>query len=119
MKSSTESPNLETTHSPAPATDQWHGHVSDDVSATSGPLPKASLTATDHELVIVGPRTTYRVERTAVTRIGRGQLYPWLFGGLRIRHNVPGLSAELQFKPLGCPAREVLQRLRTLGYPVQ
>lgn len=119
MHSSTESSLLEPARPTAAATDQWTGHVSDDVGATSGPLPKASLTATAQELVVVCPRETYRVPRTAVVRIGRGNLYPWFFAGLRIHHNVPGLTKELQFKPMGRPTRELVQRLRVLGYPVR
>jgi hypothetical protein len=75
------------------------------------------LTATTHELVLSGTRGTFRVPRSAVTRLGRGNFYPWLFSAMRIHHSVAGLPKSLQFKPQPGHWREVLARLQALGYP--
>lgn len=91
--------------------------MADDVAATYGPEPLASLTATARELVLAGTRGTYRIPRTAVTRVSRGRLYPWFFAGLCFRHTAPGLPTELQFKPMGTHRDEVKRALRELGYP--
>lgn len=102
---------------PAPGELRWPGHMADDVGATYGPEPLASLTATADGLVLHGTRGTFRVPRTAVTKLGRGRMYPWMFKGLRIRHCVAGYPRDLQFQPLDGQWREVLARLRELGYP--
>jgi hypothetical protein len=91
--------------------------MSDDVAATYGPEPLASLVATSSDLVLSGSRGTYRIPRTAVTKIARGRLYPWFFAGLRIAHTAPGLPGDLQFKPMGIHREEVKRALRGLGYP--
>jgi hypothetical protein len=91
--------------------------MADDVGATFGVEPMASLAATRDEIVLSGTRGTYRVPRTAVTKIGRGKMYPWFFAGIRIHHTMGTISRELQFKPLGGDWREVLRGLRDLGYP--
>jgi hypothetical protein len=100
-----------------PGEQRWSGHMADDVAATYGPEPLASLVATSSELVLAGSRGTYRIPRTAVTKVGRGRLYPWFFAGLRIHHNAPGLPGELQFKPMDTHRDEVKSSLRGLGYP--
>lgn len=92
--------------------------MADDVAATYGPEPMATLVATASELVLSGSRGTYRVPRAAVTRIGRGKLYPWFFRAIRIHHNAAQLPRELQFKPLDSSRDEVKGQLRALGYPV-
>jgi hypothetical protein len=91
--------------------------MADDVAATYGPEPLASLVATTNELVLAGSRGTYRIPRAVVTKIGRGQLYPWFFAGLRVHHSAPGLPTELQFKPMGIHRDEVKRALHGLGYP--
>lgn len=100
-----------------PGEQRWSGHMSDDVAATYGPEPLASLSATANELVLAGSRGTYRIPRTAVTKVGRGRLYPWFFAGLRIHHTAPDLPDELQFKPMGPHRDAVKSALRELGYP--
>ena len=91
--------------------------MADDIGNTYGPDPLATLTATPDELLLSGTRGTYRVARSAVTRLGRGGMYPWFFSALRIHHTAPGLPRVLQFKPLPGHWREVLAGLRSLGYP--
>lgn len=91
--------------------------MADDVASTYGPEPLASLTATAHELVLSGTRGTFRVPRSAVTRLGRGNFYPWFFSALRIHHSVPGYPENLQFKPQPGHWRDVVARLKSLGYP--
>ena len=91
--------------------------MSDDVGATFGVEPMAYLSATRDELVISGSRGTHRLPRAGITKIGRGKMYPWFFAGIRVRHTVTTVPAELQFKPLGVHWREVLRALRELGYP--
>ena len=96
---------------------KWPGHMADDVASTYGPEPLAMLTATPNELVLHGTRGTFRVPRSAVTRLGRGKMYPWFFSALRIHHSVTGYPDALQFKPQPGHWRDVLTRLKTLGYP--
>lgn len=96
---------------------KWPGQMADDVASTYGPEPLATLTATSSELVLSGTRGTFRIPRSAVTRLGRGGMYPWFFSALRIHHSVAGLPANLQFKPQPGRWRDVLARLKALGYP--
>lgn len=91
--------------------------MADDVGATDGPEPMATLEATASELVLAGNRGTFRLRREEVTRIGRGGFYPWLFGALRIRHGVARFPSELQFKPLDATVPAVRAALKSLGYP--
>lgn len=91
--------------------------MADDIASTYGPEPMASLTATAQELVLSGTRGTFRVPRSAVTRLGRGKMYPWFFAALRIHHSVAGYPDALQFKPQPGHWRDVLARLKSLGYP--
>jgi hypothetical protein len=97
---------------------KWSGHMADDVASTYGPEPLAMFTATGTELVLSGTRGNFRLPRAAVIRLGRGKLYPWFFSAVRIHHSIPGFPRDLQFKPIGAKPRDVLERLRTLGYPV-
>lgn len=96
---------------------KWPGHMADDIANTYGPEPLASLTATAEHLVLSGTRGTFRVPRSAVTRLGRGKMYPWFFSALRIHHSVAGYPEALQFKPQPGHWRDVLARLKSLGYP--
>ena len=96
---------------------KWPGQMADDVASTYGPEPLASLTATAHELVLSSTRGTFRVPHAAVKRLGRGNLYPWFFSALRIHHTVSGFPKSLQFKPQPGNWREVLARLKAMGYP--
>jgi hypothetical protein len=96
---------------------KWPGHMADDVASTFGPEPMATLIATPDELVLSGTRGTFRVPRSAVVRLGRGKMYPWLFSALRIHHSVTGYPGALQFKPQPGNWRDVLVRLKSLGYP--
>ena len=100
-----------------PGTYRWDGHMSDDVGATFGVQPMAYLSATRDEIVISGSRGTHRVPRTAITKISRGKMYPWFFAGIRVRHTLSAVPAELQFKPMGVHWRDVLRALRELGFP--
>ena len=96
---------------------QWPGHMADDIAATYGPEPLAMLTATPDELNLTSTRGNFRVPRTAITKLGRGNFYPWLFSAVRIHHNIAGYPRELQFKPLGTKPGDVRIQLRALGYP--
>ncbi len=91
--------------------------MADDVAATYGPEPLATLTATPDELNLTSTRGNFRLPRAAITKLGRGSLYPWLFSAVRIHHDVPGYPRELQFKPLGTKAADLRVQLRALGYP--
>jgi hypothetical protein len=93
--------------------------MADDIGATYGAEPLATLTATNEALVLSGTRGTYAVPRAAITRIGRGKMYPWFFSAVRIHHRAPKLPAELQFKPMTVAWREVVQHLGSMGYPVR
>jgi hypothetical protein len=97
---------------------KWTGHMADDVGATYGPEPLATLSATANGLLLSSTRGTFQVPRTAVAKLGRGNFYPWFFSAIRIHHQVPGYPRSLQFKPLGMKSRDLLTQLRQLGYPV-
>ena len=96
----------------------WPGHMADDIAATYGPEPLANLTATADFLSLTSTRGNFRVPRAAVTTLGRGNLYPWLFSAMRIHHTVANYPRSLQFKPLGLKPRELMAKLRELGYPI-
>jgi hypothetical protein len=97
----------------------WVGHMAEDGGSTTGSSPSSTLTANDHELSLRGPRGDFHVPRTAVTRISRGKFYPWFFMAVRIHHNLPRCSQELQFKPMDTTVGAIFDRLRALGYPVR
>jgi hypothetical protein len=44
-------------------------------------------------------------------------MFPRVFSALRIQHSVAGYPDALQFKPQPGHWRDVLARLKTLGYP--
>jgi hypothetical protein len=96
----------------------WPGHMADDVAATYGPEPLANLTATAEGLSLSSTRGNFHLPRTAVTKLGRGNFYPWFFAAVRIHHTVRGLPRNLQFKPLGLSPAELRAVLHELGYPV-
>jgi hypothetical protein len=96
----------------------WPGHMADDIAATDGPDPLANLTATAEFLSLSSTRGNFRVPRAAVTKLGRGNFYPWFFSAVRIHHTVAGYPRSLQFKPLGAKPADVKAKLRELGYPV-
>ena len=95
----------------------WAGHMADDIAATYGPEPLANLTATAESLSLSSTRGNFRLPRAAITKLGRGNFYPWFFSAVRIHHNVRGYPRSLQFKPLGAKPAEVIAKLRALGYP--
>jgi hypothetical protein len=97
---------------------RWDGHMSDGVGATYGPKPLAWLSAASDHLVLSGNRGTFRIPRAAIVKLGRGRMYPWCFSGVRIQHRVANFPEELQFKPIEGTSREILDRLRALGFPV-
>jgi len=92
--------------------------MSDGVGSTFGPEPLAHLSADASHLVLSGNRGNFRLPRSAVTKLGRGGFYPWFFGGIRIRHSIASFPEELVFKPMGVRERDILARLRELGYAV-
>ena len=92
--------------------------MSNGLGATYGIPPMAWLQASPTQIVLSGPLGTFTLPLTAIVRIGRGRMYPWFFAGIRIHHRDPKCPEELQFKPLGVPTREIIVRLRALGYPV-
>ncbi|MBL9214412.1 MAG: hypothetical protein JNG83_02940 [Opitutaceae bacterium] len=97
---------------------RWEGHMADDIAATDGPIPMALLVATPEALCLNSTRGNYRLPRSAVTRLGRGNFYPWFFSAVRIHHDVKGCPRELQFKPSRVKPAAVMAQLRSLGYPV-
>lgn len=118
MLTATLSPSAPATSTP-PAEFRWDGHMSDDVAATYGAVPCAFLQANARELYLCGSRGKFLLPRTAVRRIGKGNLYPWIFAAIRIHHSIPNFPRELQFKPLGTSFRAVIAQLRELGYPMK
>lgn len=97
---------------------KWEGHMADDIASTDGPEPMALLVATADYLHLTSTRGNYKLPRNAVTKLGRGKFYPWLFSAVRIHHTVAGFPKDLQFKPGRVKPADVLAQLRTLGYPV-
>ena len=96
---------------------RWEGHISNGVGATTG-TDLAFLSADTNGLVLSGTIGTFTLPRATVVKLGRGKMYPWFFAGISFRHRNPQCPEELQFKPEGVPTREILSRLRALGYPV-
>lgn len=90
----------------------------DGVGSTYGPEPLAFLSATGDELLLWGNRGSFRFPRTSIRKLGRSGFYPWFFSAIRIHHEVGNYPDELQFKPIDVRAREVLVRLKDLGFPV-
>jgi hypothetical protein len=105
------------THNSAAVPVRWEGHMCDDVGCTYGATPLAFLSATSEELLLCGNRGSFRFSRETIRKLGRGKMYPWFFAAVRIHHDVPNIPRNLQFKPIGVRAREVLARLKELGYP--
>lgn len=119
MPAMNSSPNASVELAPTldPSALRWEGHVSNGFGATTG-SDLASLTATATELVLSGTIGTYHVPRAAVTKLGRGNMYPWFFAGIRIHHRQAKCPEELQFKPVGeASSRDLLVQLQALGYP--
>ena len=117
MKSEQNEPAAPNALPQAPTTDHWKGHMSDGIGSTYGPEPLAHLSADPDHLILSGNRGNFRLPRSAIRKLGRGGLYPWFFGGIRIRHTAAHFPEELVFKPMVVGEREILNRLRELGYP--
>lgn len=111
-------PNASQTNESAHALRSWPGHMADDVGATYGPIPLATLTATATGLHLTGNLGDFRIPLPLVRKVGRARMYPWFFSGIRIQHACPGMPVSLQFKPMDARASDLLQELRTLGFPV-
>lgn len=92
--------------------------MSDGVGNTFGPKPLAFLSANSDGLLLSGNRGTFQLPRASILKLRRGKLYPWFFGGIWICHNLANCPAYFQFQPMGARSREILDRLRALGYPV-
>jgi hypothetical protein len=98
---------------------KWDGHMADDVAATYGSKPLATLIATRERLILSGTRGTFEFPRAVIQKLGRGGFYPWFFSAMRIHHTVDRFPRNLQFKPLGLKWQKVLTELRGLGYPAE
>lgn len=92
--------------------------MADDIAATHGPEPLATLTVTADGLNLASTRGNFHLPKAAITKLGKGNFYPWFFSAVRIHHTIAGFPRDLQFKPLRLKPRDVLEHLRTLGYPV-
>jgi hypothetical protein len=117
MKSEPDEPASSIIPPPAFTTLRWEGHMSDGVGHTYGLEPLAHLSADSEHLILSGNRGNFSLPRSAITKLSRGGFYPWFFGGIRIRHTVANLPDELVFKPMNVRERDILNRLRELGYP--
>jgi len=87
-----------------------------DAVATSGRQSRATLAATEAGLKLSGTLGDFKLSPTAVKCVKRAGFYPWLWGGIRICHCVPGYPQRLQFCPMGIRSRQVLAQLRALGF---
>jgi hypothetical protein len=117
MKSEQNEPAASITTPHASTASRWEGHMSDGVGHTYGLEPLAHLSADSEHLILSGNRGNFSLPRSAITKLGRGGFYPWFFGGIRIRHTVANFPDELVFKPMIVRERDILNRLRELGYP--
>lgn len=93
--------------------------MADDIGATFGPEPCATLEADASTLQLRSTRGNFSIPRQAVVSIGRGGLYPWFFRGIRLRHRQPGIPTHLQFKPMHSERGSVVDALASLGYPAR
>jgi hypothetical protein len=96
---------------------RWEGHMANDVGNTVGVEPCAVLSVNTDEIWLKGTLGDFHIPRSAVTKIGRGGMYPWVFMCVRIRHNIPNVPWLLQFKPLTARSRDVIAQIKSLGYP--
>lgn len=92
--------------------------MADDIAATFGPEPLATLMVTAEGLSLTSTRGNFRLPKSAITKLGKGKFYPWFFSAVRIHHTIANFPRDLQFKPFGLKPRDLLEQLRTLGYPV-
>lgn len=88
-----------------------------DSVATSGPRSRATLSVAPDGLELNGTLGRFQFSPQAVTRVQRAGLFPWFWGGLRIRHTVAKYPHLVQFCPMGARSRDILVRLRELGFP--
>ena len=87
--------------------------------ATSGPEPKATLSANAQTLELSGTLGRFSFTPQTVERLHRARLYPWIFAGFRIRHRVAAYPKLIQFCPMsGTRSREILATLKAMGYPI-
>lgn len=96
---------------------QWNGHMNVAAVATSGPIPSATLKANHDELELAGTLGHFRIPRSQVQRVQRAGFYPWLWGGIRIRHEKPNYPRLIQFCPAGTRSRRIVAALKAMGYP--
>ncbi|MFT3781503.1 MAG: hypothetical protein QM790_05745 [Nibricoccus sp.] len=116
MHTSTKSITVVTSAQPSNSQYRWDGHMANDSANTVGPDPKAQLSASSNEICLQGTLGEFRIPKSAVKKITRGGLYPWVFMCIRIHHTLSNYPAHLQFKASGASSREVLDRLKSLGY---
>ena len=87
-----------------------------DAVATSGPQPRATRVATEGALKLSGSLGDFKLSASAIKCIKRAGFYPWLWGGIRLCHSVPGYPLRLQFCPMRVRSRQVLAQVQALGF---
>ena len=98
-------------------TREWRGSVCVGVVTSRRPFGKMTVRANCIELAsLLGH---YSLPRNEVLSIERGNLFPWIWMGIRINHVSDGQPARLMFSPLLFWRRgRILGHLKQLGYEV-
>ena len=85
----------------------------------------AHLLATSEELVLTGPmslRYALPLDEIEEIRCARGKLWVWswqLANTVSIVHRADSVPARLAFRTRNVPGTTMVERLATLGYPVE
>jgi len=97
---------------------QWVGNVCKGVISTKGPGPRAKLVVSKERMELRGLMGRMEFRRENVERVERAGFFPWLWMGIRIRHNVGEYPKRIMFCPWLSLSRNILRHLEQLGYNV-
>lgn len=97
---------------------QWWGNMCRGVISTKGPGPRAKLVVSKEQMELRGLMGRLVFRRENVERVERAGFFPWLWMGIRIRHNVPEYPKRIMFCPWLSLSRNILRHLERLGYNV-
>jgi hypothetical protein len=97
---------------------QWRGNMCTGLLSTKGPGPRGKLTAGPEGIELRGLLGRLVFRRENVERVERAGFFPWLWMGIRIRHNVAEYPKRIMFCPWLSLSRNILRHLGRLGYNV-
>ena len=97
---------------------QWRGQMCTGLLSTTGPGHSARLTVGPEQVKLVGLLGNFVFTPQDIERVERAGFFPWLWTGIRIRHNVPDYPKRLMFWPQFALSRTIMQYMRSLGHNV-